>query len=256
MLKFRVIPTLLIRDVNLVKGPAFNSWRSVGAPMQAMKVFNRRDVDEIILLDIAATANGRDPDFATFGTLAQECFVPLTLGGGVRTLDHVRMLLRIGADKVAINSAAYDDPELIRSASNEFGSQCVVAGIDFVRHDTGDLDCVGRCGNQAMGRDPVVWARELERLGAGEILLTSVQRDGLMCGYDLAAIKAVAEAVSIPVIASGGAANYDDFAHAIQDAQASAVSAASMYLFTQATPLEAKAHLASIGIPVRKQYKG
>lgn len=254
MLKVRVIPTLLMREVNLVKGPAFDSWRAIGSPMQSVKVFNRRDVDELVLLDIGATPAEREPDFDMIATLAQECFVPLTVGGGIRSLETIRRLLLVGADKVAINTAAWLDPALITEASARFGAQCVVAAIDYRTGADGRRECFSHCGTVATGRDPVDRAREVERLGAGEIQLTAIERDGLMEGYDLAALEAVAAAVSIPVIASGGCSGYDDMAKAVA-AGASAVSAASLYLFTQATPLEAKAHLAAAGIPVRRHHR-
>ncbi len=255
MLKTRVIPTLLIRDVNLVKGPAFDSWRAIGAPMQSVKVFNRREVDELILLDIAATPAGRGPDIDMVAMLAQECFVPLTVGGGITQLDDIRQLLLVGADKVSINSAAYATPELIRAASESYGAQCIVAALDYRTHADGRRECYTRCGTVATGRGPVEWAKELENLGAGEIQVTSIERDSMMEGYDLQTIADIAAAVSIPVIASGGAGNYDDMVQAIK-VGASAVSAASIYLFTQATPLEAKAHLAAAGIPVRHHVLG
>ena len=255
MLKTRVIPTLLMREVNLVKGPAFDSWRAVGAPMQSVKVFNRRDVDELILLDIAATPAGRGPDIDMVATLAQECFVPLTVGGGIAKLDQIRQLLLVGADKVSINSAAYGDPELVTAASDTYGAQCIVAAIDYRTDADGRRECYTRCGTEATGRDPVEWAKELERLGVGEVQVTSIERDSLMKGYDLRTIADIAAAVSIPVIASGGAGNYVHMEEAVK-AGASAVSAASIYLFTQATPLEAKAHLAAAGIPVRSPFQG
>lgn len=254
MLKVRVIPTLLMRDVNLVKGPAFDSWRAVGSPMQSVKVFNRRDVDELIILDIAATPGGRGPDVDMVANLARECFVPLTVGGGIAHLDQVRSLLLAGADKVAINTAAYSDPELIIQSSEQFGVQCVVAAIDYCTAGTALSECFSHCGTRPTGHNPVDWAKHLEQLGAGEILLTSIERDGMMTGYDLETIEAVSKAVSIPVIASGGASNYTDMEHAIR-VGASAVSAASIYLFTQMTPLEAKAHFASVGIPVRRHLQ-
>jgi cyclase len=254
MLKVRVIPTLLVRDVNLVKGPAFDSWRAVGSPMQAVKVFNRRDVDELIILDIAATPNSRGPDIEMFTTLARECFVPLTVGGGITHIEQVRSLLLAGADKVAINSAAYSNPLLITEASERFGAQCVVAAIDYRTDETGAVECFSRCGTEPTGKSVVEWAKELEKLGAGEILLTAIERDAMMGGYDVQMIEAVSAAVSIPVIASGGAGNYTHKEEAIR-AGASAVSAASIYLFTEMTPLEAKAHLASAGIAVRKHFQ-
>jgi len=235
MLKVRIIPTLLMREINLVKGPSFDSWRAVGSPMQSMKVFNRRDVDELVLLDIAATPSGRAPDLDMIATLAQECFVPLTVGGGISSLEDIRRLLSVGADKVSINTAAFRAPELVTEAAERFGAQCVVAAIDYRTDQAGHRECFSHCGQVATGRDPVAWAQELERLGAGEIQLTSIERDGLMQGYDLATIEEVAAAVSIPVIASGGSGSYADLEAAIK-VGASAVSAASLYLFTQATP--------------------
>jgi imidazole glycerol-phosphate synthase subunit HisF len=253
MLKLRVIPTLLIREVNLVKGPAFDSWRAVGSPMQAVKVFNRRDVDELIILDINATPTGTEPDYEQIAVLAQECFVPLTVGGGVVSLDCIRKLLHAGADKVAVNTRAYGEPRFITEAANRFGSQCIVAAIDYRQHSDGRLECFSHCGKVSTGHDPLEWSVELERLGAGEILLTSIERDGVMQGYDLETIRSVAAAVTIPVIASGGAGNYDHMRAAIQEAGASAVAASSMFHFTQQTPAEAKRSLAMAGIPVRSR---
>jgi cyclase len=251
MLKVRIIPTLLMRDVGLVKGPAFDSWRRVGAPMQAVKVFNRRDVDELVLLDIGATPNTREPDWDLVSSLAGECFVPLTVGGGVTRIEHVRKLLLCGADKVAINTAAYGTPELISEAAAMFGAQCVVASIDFRRHADGRLECFSQCGTHATGLDIVEWSLRMESAGAGEILLTSIDRDGTMTGYDIDAIRRVADAVKIPVIASGGAGKFEDMLAALREGHASAVSAASIYLFTEATPKEAKQFLAQQGIAVR-----
>lgn len=250
MLKVRVIPTLLIREVNLVKGRSFDSWRAVGSPMQAVKVFNRRDVDELVVLDINASPSRCEPDYDQIAVLAQECFVPLTVGGGVRSVECIRKLLHGGADKVNINTHAYIAPELITEAANAFGSQCIVVGIDYRRHADGRLECFSHCGSVATGRDPVEWACEVARLGAGEILITSIERDGLMEGYDLETIRSVASAVGIPVVASGGAGNYDHLREAIH-AGASAVAAASMFHFTQQTPAQAKQALAAAGVPVR-----
>lgn len=252
MLKNRVIPVLLVRDVNLIKGMRFDSWRAVGSPLQAVKVFNRRDVDELVILDIAATPGGRGPDLDQVATLAESCFVPLTVGGGIRDVETVRGLLQVGADKIAINTAAYETPELVSEVASLFGAQCVVGAIDFRTNDAGGWECVKNCGAQPTGIDLVEHARAIERLGAGEILITSIERDGVMEGYDLDAVAAVAHAVSIPVIAAGGAGSYEDMRRVIVDGGASAAAAGSIYLFTQATPLEAKAHLSSAGIPVRK----
>lgn len=251
MLKTRIIPTLLWKGAGLVKGVAFDSWRRVGTVLPAIKVYNAREVDELVLLDITATREQREPDYESVNEYATECFVPLTVGGGVRALEHVQQLLEAGADKVAINSAAYDQPELIRQGARRFGSQCLVASVDVRRHADGRYECFRHCGQTPTGRDPVQWAQQLEALGAGEILLTRVERDGTFEGYDCELIQRVSQAVNIPVIASGGAGHYAHLLAALH-AGASAVAAASMFHFTEQTPKEAKAYLASHGIRVRQ----
>ena len=251
MLKVRVIPTLLLKDIGLVKGVGFDSWRRVGSAMPAVKVYNTRDVDELILLDISATAEGRGPDIDTIADLASECFVPLTAGGGVRDVETVRRLLRAGADKVVINTAAYDDTALISEAALRFGAQCVVACIDARRSESGGYECVSRSATQPTGRRPDEWARELERRGAGEIMIQSVECDGTLEGYDLELTRSISRAVSIPVIASGGAGQYLHMHDALVKGGASAVAAAAMFHFTEQTPAGAKAFLADRGIPVR-----
>jgi len=250
MLKRRIIPTLLLKDVGLVKGKAFDSWRRVGTVLPAIKVYDRRDVDELILLDISAYREGRGPDVDTVRDAASECSVPLAVGGGVRSVDDVRTLLRAGADKVCINSAAYRTPDLVTSAARAFGSQCVVVSID-VRGSVPEAQCYSCSGTRCEQVGPVAWARRVEALGAGEILLTSVDRDGTMSGYDIDLLKAVTSAVNVPVIASGGAGSYEDLHLALRDGSASAAAAASIYHFTELTPLGAKAYLAEKGIPVR-----
>ncbi|MBF0589304.1 MAG: imidazole glycerol phosphate synthase subunit HisF [Magnetococcales bacterium] len=251
MLKVRVIPTLLWKNLGLVKGVGFDSWRRVGTVMPAIKVYNTRDVDELILVDIAATVDQREPDYQAIEELAAECFVPLTVGGGIDHLETIRQLLLAGADKVAINTAAYAHPELIRQASERFGSQCIVASVDARLHEDGRYECFSHCGSQPTGKSPDAWCQELEALGAGEILITSIERDGTMEGYDLPLIANIRAAVSIPVIASGGAGNYAHLCQAIQESGASAVAMASILHFTQQTPAEAKAFMAERGIPVR-----
>lgn len=250
MLKTRIIPTLLWKDIGLVKGLAFNSDRRVGSILPAVKVYSLREVDELILLDITATDNGRNIDFATVREISAECFVPLTVGGGIKDIETISTLLRSGADKVSINSAAYANPELIVEASRQFGSQCVVVSIDARKTERGYM-CYSNCGKAETGKTVADWARTAEDLGAGEILITSIARDGTMEGYDLELTRAVTRSVSIPVIASGGAGNYMDFLKAIREGGASAVAAASMYHFTEQTPREAKAYLASENVAVR-----
>lgn len=251
MLKLRLIPTLLWKDYGLVKGVGFDSWRRVGTVLPAIKVYTSRDVDELILLDISATLEHRQPDFASLSEFAAECTVPLTFGGGIRSVETIRRLLGAGADKVAINSAAYENQALITEAANLFGSQCVVASIDARRVSNGTYRCVAKCGSEMTNHEPAAWATEMANCGAGEILITSVERDGSMEGYALDLIKAVANAVDIPVIASGGAGNYQHMFDAISIGGASAVAAASIFHFTQQTPAEAKQFLSSLGVPVR-----
>jgi cyclase len=246
---------LLWKDSGLVKGVGFDSWRQVGAAMPAVKVYNTRDVDELILLDISATAQGRGPDIDTIAELASECFVPLTAGGGVRDVETVRRLLRAGADKVVINSAAYDDVALISEAALRFGAQCVVVCIDARRSPAGGYECVARSATLETRRRPDEWAQELEHCGAGEIIIQSVERDGTLEGYDLELTRSISRAVSIPVIASGGAGQYLHMHDALVKGGASAVAAAAMFHFTEQTPAGAKAFLAARGIPVRNSAR-
>jgi len=251
MLKTRIIPILLYKDLGLVKGIKFDSWRRVGSAMQAIKVYNLREVDEMVFLDITATVNNCQPDFDLIDELADDCFMPMTVGGGVRTIEHVRRLLEVGADKVAINSIAVENPDLINEASKKFGAQCVVVSIDAKKTNDGQYEVYTHSGTKPSGLSPVKLAKQVESLGCGEILLTSIDRDGTMDGYDSDLIRSVTESVSIPVIASGGAGNYEHMLNALVEGKASATAAASIFHFTQQTPLEAKRYLFDNGIRVR-----
>ncbi len=255
MLKVRVIPTLLWKQFGLVKGVGFDSWRRVGPVLPAVKVYNKREVDELVLVDIVANQGGGDPDFESIEEFGQDCFVPLTVGGGITRIDQVQRLLRAGADKVAVNSATYAYPELVSEIASRHGVQCVVASVD-VRWQDGNWVCFSHAGQKTTGRDVVAWARELEDRGAGEILVTSIDQDGTMQGYDLALIETVVRAVKVPVIASGGAGNYQHMIDAVKLAGASAVAAASIFHFTEQTPANAKAAMASAGIPIRQPFQG
>jgi cyclase len=254
VLKVRVIPTLLWKDFGLVKGVRFDSWRRVGSVLPAIKVYNARDVDELVLVDITATGAHRSPDHESVADFADECSVPLTVGGGIREHGQIVRLLHAGADKVALNSALYEQPLLVDEAARQFGSQCVVASIDVRRDGDGALRCLSHSGTRETGRDPLAWARELTDRGAGEILLTSVDRDGTMTGYDFDLIGRVTAAVTVPVIASGGAGTYQHLVDAVRQAGASAVAAASMFHFTEQTPAGAKAAMHSAGISVRHAF--
>jgi cyclase len=254
MLKVRVIPTLLWKQFGLVKGVGFDSWRRVGPVLPAVKVYNQREVDELVLVDIVAHRSDDDPDFESIEEFGQDCFVPLTVGGGISRIEQVQRLLRAGADKVCLNTAAYAQPHLLSEIAKRHGVQCVVASID-VREQDGGWVCFSHSGTQTTGREVAAWARELEARGAGEILITSIDRDGTMLGYDLELIEAVVRSVSIPVIASGGAGNFQHMVEAVKHAGASAVAAASIFHFTEQTPAGAKAALAAAGIPVRQAFK-
>lgn len=253
MLKVRVIPTLLWKQIGLVKGIAFDGWRRVGPVLPAIKVYNQREVDELILVDIVAHKSDEDPDYESIDEFGQDCFVPLTVGGGVRRVEQVQRLLRVGADKVCVNSAAFERPQLVTEIAKKHGAQSVVASID-VRRSGSDWECFSQAGRTATGRRVTAWAREMEDRGAGEILVTSIERDGTMQGYDLQLIEAVVRAVDIPVIASGGAGAYQHMVDAVVQAGASAVAAASMFHFTEQTPAGAKRAMAQAGIPVRMTF--
>lgn len=249
MLKVRVIPTLLHRDVGLVKGIGFDPARRVGTAPQAIRVYGMREVDELVFLDISATRDGRAPDIGLIDELTEDCFMPFAVGGGIRTVDDVRALLRVGADKVVVNSALIRHPEIVMQISQEFGAQCVVASIDARRTGGGHRVYI-ESGTVETELDPADLAARAEADGAGEILLCSIDRDGTMEGYDLDLIRSVAARVAIPVIASGGCGSYAHMAEALS-AGASAVAAASMFHFTEQTPREAKLHLGQAGFPVR-----
>lgn len=253
MLKVRVIPTLLWKHFGLVKGVGFDSWRRVGPVLPAIKVYNQREVDELVLVDIVAHLDSADPDFESIDEFGQDCFVPLTVGGGITRIEQVQRLLRAGADKVAVNTAAHQRPELVTEIAKRHGTQCVIASID-VRAQDGGWASFSHAGKQSTGREVAAWARELQDRGAGEILITSIERDGTMQGYDLPLIETVVRAVKIPVIASGGAGNYEHMVEAVTQAGASAVAAASMFHFTEQTPAGAKAALAAAGVPVRQAF--
>lgn len=255
MLKVRVIPTMLWKQFGLIKGIGFDSWRRVGPVLPAVKVYNQREVDELILVDIVANQYAEDPDFESIEEYGQDCFVPLTVGGGITSAEQVQHLLRAGADKVAVNTAAYAQPDLINEIAKRHGTQCIVASID-VRFNGKDWVCFSHSGKNQTGRDALSWACELEARGAGEILLTSIERDGSMQGYDLALIETIVNAVKIPVIASGGAGNYQHMVDAVIKAGASAVAAASIFHFTEQTPAGAKLAMVAAGIPVRHPFQG
>ncbi len=250
MLKVRIIPTLLYKDFSLVKGIGFDSWRRIGPILPAVKIFNSREVDELIFLDITSTNKGINPDYESISELSKFCFVPLTVGGGINSIEQVDKIIEIGADKVSINTACYENPQIISDVANRFGKQCVVASID-VRFENNEWICYKNSGLKKTNKTPLEWAKELESLGAGEILITSIDRDGLMKGYDQELISLLTNNLRIPVVASGGAGPFDDLYDAVSNSKASALAAASIFQFTQNTPNDIKKFLKKKGIPVR-----
>ncbi len=227
-----------------------HSIRNIGNHIAAVKVFNARDVDELVFLDMSATDEHRDPLFPIIADVARECFMPLAVGGGISTIEHVDRLLRVGADKVVINASALARPAFITEIAKKYGAQCVVVSIDVKKTDVG-YAVMGAHGQAETGRDPISWAQEAERLGAGEIFLTSIDQDGMMQGYDIELVQSVATAVNIPVIACGGAGTPDHCVNVVRDGKADAVAAASIFQYTQYTPQDIKQALHDAGIPAR-----
>ncbi len=251
MLKIRVIPCLDVKDGRVVKGVNFVNLVDAGDPVEAAKAYDAAGADELCFLDIAATRENRGTMYDVARRTAEQCFMPLTIGGGVRSPEDVRALLLAGADKVSFNSAAVADPDVVARSATKFGSQCIVVAIDAKTISPGKWEIFTHGGSRATGIDALEFAREMERRGAGEILLTSMDRDGTRAGFNLELTRAIADAVHIPVIASGGVGALDHLVEGVQKGKASAVLAASIFHFGEHTIGEAKAHMARAGVPVR-----
>jgi imidazole glycerol-phosphate synthase subunit HisF len=247
----RIIPCLDVDNGRVVKGVQFENIRDAGDPVEIARRYDEQGADEITFLDITASVDGRDTTLHTVERMASQVFIPLTVGGGVRTVQDIRNLLNAGADKVSINTAAVFTPEFVGEAASRFGSQCIVVAIDAKRVAPGRWEIFTHGGRKPTGLDAVLWAKKMEDLGAGEILLTSMDQDGVKSGYDLGVTRAISEAVGIPVIASGGVGNLEHLAAGILEGKAAAVLAASIFHFGEYTVPEAKAYLASRGIVVR-----
>ena len=259
MLAKRIIPCLDVTGGRVVKGVNFVELRDAGDPVEIAARYNEQGADELTFLDITATSDARDVILHIVEAVASQVFIPLTVGGGVRTVGDVRRLLNAGADKVSFNSAAVATPQVISDASEKYGAQCIVVAIDAKRRNAQDAaargpgwDVYTHGGRKNTGLDAVEWAREMARRGAGEILLTSMDRDGTRAGFDLELTRAVADAVSVPVIASGGVGSLDHLADGVQQGGADAVLAASIFHYGEHTVGEAKALMAARGIPVRQ----
>ncbi len=255
MLAKRIIPCLDVTNGRVVKGVNFVELRDAGDPVEIARRYDEQGADEITFLDITATSDGRDLMLNIIEAVASQVFIPLTVGGGVRTVEDVRRLLNAGADKISVNSSAISNPQLVSDATARYGSQCIVVAIDAKRStapgEPSRWEVYTHGGRKATGLDAVEWAREMARRGAGELLLTSMDRDGTKSGFDLELTRAVSDAVGVPVIASGGVGGLQDLADGIRIGHADAVLAASIFHYGQHTVAEAKAFMAREGIPMR-----
>lgn len=253
MLKTRIIPCLDVKDGRVVKGVNFLDLVDAGDPVEQAKIYDQQGADELCFLDITASSDNRETIYEVVTAVAEHCFIPLTVGGGVRSSEGVRALLLAGADKVGINTAAITNPDLVKEAANKFGSQCIVVAIDAKSDGNGGFEVYTHGGRNATGIDAVQWAQKMADYGAGEILLTSMDRDGTKQGFDIELTRTIADSISIPVIASGGVGTLDDFSQGVIEGHASALLAASIFHFGQHTIAEVKQHMNSHGVPVRLQ---
>jgi len=251
MLKARVIPCLDVKDGRTVKGINFVDLVDAGDPVEQARVYDEQGADELCFLDITASHERRDTLYDIVARTAEQCFMPLTVGGGVRTVDDIRTLLLSGADKISINTAAVHRPDFVREAAEKFGSQCIVVAIDAKGVPGDRFEIFTHGGREPTGIDAVEWAKRMAGYGAGEILLTSMDRDGTRQGFDIPLTSAIADSIRIPVIASGGVGTLDHLIEGVRDGHATAVLAASIFHFGEFTIGEAKAHMGRAGIPVR-----
>jgi len=252
MLKTRIIPCLDVKDGRVVKGVNFVNLVDAGDPVEQAKVYDAQGADELCFLDITASSDNRGVLYDVVTRVAEQCFMPLTVGGGIREVDDVRKLLLAGADKVSINTAAVKRPEFVEEASAKFGAQCIVVAIDAKATAPGKFEIFTHGGRNATGIDAVEWAQRMESYGAGELLLTSMDRDGTKQGFDLPLTRAIADAVRIPVIASGGVGELSHFVSGVKEGHASALLAASVFHFGTFTIKDVKDYMRGQGIPVRR----
>lgn len=251
MLRSRLIPSLLLRNGRCIKTVQFDTFRDTGNPVTAARVYDAQGADELLFLDISASIEGRTTLLEVVTRTAEQCFMPLTVGGGIRSVDDIRRLLAAGADKVSVNTAAVENPDLIQQAAAHFGRQCIVISIDARRHPDGSYEAYTYRATRPTGLDPVQWARHAAEIGAGEVLITAVDRDGTMQGYDLDLVRRVTEAVQIPVIASGGVGTLQHLVDGVSIGGASAVAAGSIFHFTDQSVIKARSFMQVAGLHVR-----
>ena len=252
MLKVRIIPCLDVKDGRVVKGVQFLDLRDAGDPVEQARFYDAAGADELTFLDITASHENRDTIFDVVARTAEQCFMPLTVGGGVRTVEDIRKLLLAGADKVSINSAAVSRPEFVREAAEKYGDQCIVVSIDARKVAPAKWEVFTHGGRKGTGLDAIDWARRMTAHGAGEVLITSMDRDGTKRGFDLELTRAISDAVTVPVVASGGVGTLDHLLEGVTKGGASAVLAASIFHFGEFTIAQAKEHLARAGVPMRQ----
>ncbi len=251
MLKPRIIPCLDVKDGRVVKGVNFVDLVDAGDPVEQAKIYDAAGADELCFLDITASSDNRELIYDVVMRVAESCFMPLTVGGGVRTLDDIRKLLLSGADKVSINTAAVKNPEFVKEAADKFGSQCIVVAIDAKRNAAGEFEIFTHGGRNATGINAVAWAKRMVDYGAGELLVTSMDRDGTKQGFDLPLTRAIADAVAVPVIASGGVGKPQDFITGVREGHATGLLAASIFHFGEYSIAEVKQHMHNAGIEMR-----
>ncbi|MCH2550276.1 MAG: imidazole glycerol phosphate synthase subunit HisF [Alphaproteobacteria bacterium] len=251
MLKIRIIPCLDVKEGRVVKGVNFIDLRDAGDPVEQAKIYDIAGADELCFLDITASSDNREIIYDVVTRTAEACFMPLTDGGGIRNINNIRSLLLAGADKVSINTAAVNEPNFVKKASQKFGSQCIVVAIDAKLVFEGKWEVFTHGGRKKTGIDAIKWAQRMEEYGAGEILLTSMDRDGTRAGFDVDLTRTISDNVSIPIIASGGVGNLDHLVEGVSKGHASAVLAASIFHFGEYSISDAKAHMYNAGIPVR-----
>jgi len=251
MNKIRIVPTVLFNNFSIVKGENFESWRTVGNIIQIIKIYSLREVDELIFFDISASKNNKKVDFEIVDEFADHCFMPLTVGGGISSLEDIDKLLKVGADKVAINTHAFLNPKLIERAVSKFGSQCIVVGVDYKKNSKGKNEVYIKSGSETTKVELFEYLKKVKALNPGEIVLTSINHDGTMKGYDIETFIKAKKILDMPIVASGGCGNYQHMADLLKKCSISALSAASMYHFTEQTPLGAKKFLKEKGFRVR-----
>ena len=251
MLKIRIIPCLDVKNGRIVKGVNFKNLKDAGDPVLTAQVYDELGADEICFLDIAATLENRDVTLDLVRKTSEKCFIPITVGGGIRTIEDIRHLLLNGADKVSFNSAAIRDPDIISTAANKFGSQCIVVAIDAKKTKNDKWEIFSHGGTKETGIEAISFAKDMQERGAGEILLTSMDKDGTKDGYDIELTKLISDSLNIPVIASGGAGKLEHFKSELEKGKASAILAASIFHFGEISIKQVKSYLRSEGIPVR-----